>query len=190
MKKNKKGITLVELIICCGIIVMVGGACTALLMSGQTIFNRSSSSANAQLDTDVIQTYLTNVVPRARTVSAVTEVDVEANTTDFCLYFDGEDDGEEEDGVFTIRVNGKNTTIRSVTDFKYHMIPAGDGEDDAVKPQFFYTVYLSDGSNYSSGFVLINLNYKTCEVELRPDDPISLKDQPVCISTVKPAAGT
>lgn len=186
MKKNKKGITLVELIICCGIIVMVGGACTALLMSGQTIFNRSSSSANAQLDTDVIQTYLTNTVPRARTVSAATEVEVEANTTDLCLYFDDEDG----DAVFTIRANGKNTTIRSVTDFKYHMIPAGDGEDDAVKPQFFYTVYMADGSSYSSGFVLINLNYKTCEVELRPDDPISLNDQPVCISTIKPADET
>lgn len=176
MKENKRGVTLVELIICCGIIVMIGGACTAVLMSGHKIFNNSASSAGAQLDTDVIQTYLTSIVPRTKTVSNVTEVEAATNTTDCVLYFAG----DEDDDVFTIRLNGKDTTLQSVVDFQYQMKPAGDGEDDAVKPQFCYTVTMTDGSTYTSGFVLINLNYKTCEADLCIEQ--SAKVRPICIS--------
>lgn len=171
-----------ELIICCGIIVMVGGACTAVLMSGHNIFNNSANSAGAQLDTDVIQTYLTGMVPRAKSVSNVTEVEAAVNTSDCVLYFADEDPDDEDEGVFTIRLNGKETTVSTVADFEYLMVPAGDGEDAAVKPQFYYTVTMADGSTYSSGFVLINLNYKTCDTALLTSQ--SAKTNPVCISLV------
>ena len=50
MKKSKKGITLVELVICCAIIVMLGGACTAVLASGSRVYNQSTSAATSQMD--------------------------------------------------------------------------------------------------------------------------------------------
>lgn len=49
MKRTKKGITLVELVVCCGIMVMLAGACTAVLVSGARLFSDSSDTARAQL---------------------------------------------------------------------------------------------------------------------------------------------
>ena len=186
MKKSKKGVTLVELIICCGIIVMLGGACTAVLLSGQRIFNTSSGSAGAQLDTDVVQAYLTNVVPRATNIGQPS--DVSAITAGTCLYFAG---GGSD--VFTIRIDGKETSIRSVSDFKYQIVPAGTA--DSARSQFLYELTMDDGSTYSSGFIMGNLAYtKIIDVDHNPVDfvsfsgEISAKTYPVCFSV--PVAGS
>ena len=185
MRKNKKGVTLVELIICCGIIVMIGGACTAVLMSGHKIFTNSSNSANAQLDTNVIQTYFTNVLPRSKSIFATSIIAAQENTEDFCIYFAG------DDKVFTLRTAGKDVALNSVADFKYNLIPAGDGTDDAVKPQFIYTVTMKDGSSYTGGYVLMNLHYKKCDEGLRlAEGLVDAKTTPVRFSTTSAAASS
>lgn len=151
MRYSKKGVTLVELIICCAIIVMVGGACTAILMSGQTIFNKSTSSAAAQLDTDVIQTYFTNLLPRTSDFAQIDLSDAQSKTTGMCLYFDTADN-------FIIRTSGKDVIIESVADFTYRLVCAG--QTGYARPQFIYTVTMKDGSSYTSGYVLCNLKFQ------------------------------
>lgn len=148
MNRNKSGVTLVELIICCAIIVLIGGACTAVMLSGHKIFNSSSVSASVQMDADVIQTYLTSFVPRAKKIEKADAVDF--NITEGCyLYF--------KDKTFYIRANGKDTSIPSVSEFKCQLKSAGS--TSSSRAQFVYTVVASDGSSYSSGFVLANLVY-------------------------------
>lgn len=186
MKTTKKGVTLVELIICCGIIVMVGGACTAVLMSGHKIFNNSAASANAQLETDVLQTYLTSFVPLASTVRELEGLDdvddITVNAKD-CIYIDDE-------GTFFIRIKGKDVTVRSVTDFKYRLVPAGD-KVGTRRPQFVYEVTMTDGTTYTSGFVLSNLVYDSIfkdennnDINLGLKNFRSVSDNPVCFTPV------
>ena len=100
MKKSKKGVTLVELIICCGIIVMLGGACTAVLASGSTIFNQRSRMAGAQLDADVLQTYMINILPSAENIKDTPRDDAKDIAADQgeALFFN-------DNGEFTIRSN-------------------------------------------------------------------------------------
>lgn len=154
MKHSKKGITLVELIICCAIIVMLGGACSAVLASGSTIFNTSSHTANAQLDADVLQNFMMNLIPSTNEVDQISLAEAKDLTDGNCLFFD-----DENNGVFTIRVGGKNTSIRSVTEFEYQIIRAGDPDSDTARAQFVYTVTLADGNALSGGFVLSNMKY-------------------------------
>lgn len=154
MKKTKKGVTLVELVICCAIIVMLGGACTALLIAGEHVYSEGSSSANSQMDMDVLQTYMTNLIPRTETVNQILLADAKATTSGNCIYFD---DGN--DGLFTIRRAGDDTTIRSIDSFEYSIVKAGDTGSDSARAQFVYTVTLTDDSSYSGGFVLGNMKY-------------------------------
>ena len=119
MKNSKKGVTLVELVICCAIIVMLGGACTAVLASGSTIFNKSSQTANAQLDSDVLQNFMMNLIPSAKNVSQIGLTEAKGLQNGNCLYFD-----HENDNMFTVRADKSNTTIRSVTEFVYEIICA------------------------------------------------------------------
>lgn len=152
MRYSKKGVTLVELVICCAIIVMLGGACTAVLASGSSIFNTSTATANAQLDADVLQTYLMNLIPSASNVSQET---LDENDT-----FTAPEKGSAlfiQDGTLAISVDGKVTTIRSVTDLEYELVKAGS--KDSSRAQFCYKATLSDGSTISGGFVLSNVKY-------------------------------
>lgn len=148
MKKSKKGVTLVELIICCFIIVMLGGACTALLMSGEHIYSTSASAAGAQLDSDVLQTYMMKLVPSADGVVVGTV----PGTDEDGLFFDDE-------GVFTISVDGKLTTIDSVKEFKYSLKKAGDTASTNARAQLVYTVTMDDDSKFTGGFILSNVKY-------------------------------
>lgn len=154
MKKSKKGITLVELVLCCAIIVMLGGACTALLMSGNTIFNQSSSTANAQLDSDVLQSYMMNLLPRTNAISQPSLDDAKDLSEGNCIYFD-----DENDDLFTLRINGEKTTIRSIEEFEYSIVRAGAASSATARAQLLYTVTLTDGTIFSSGFVLSNIKY-------------------------------
>ncbi len=146
INRNKKGVTLVELVICCAIIVMLGGACTALLMSGNTIYNRSSASANAQLDADVLQTYMLNILPRCNKLATDHLEGSEVN----CIYFN-------EDGKFCLERSGSVTTITAISKLEYEVVQAGNS--DTSRAQLVYTVTLDDGSTFTSGFVLANLPY-------------------------------
>jgi len=149
MKKSKKGVTLVELIICCFIIVMLGGACTALLMSGEHIYSNSADAAGAQLDADVLQTYMMKLVPSADNVT----VDTVPAADQDGLYFDDE-------GVFTISANGKLTTIDSVSEFKYSLVKAGDPASGNARTQLVYTVTMDDDSEFTGGFIMSNVKYE------------------------------
>lgn len=148
MKKSKKGVTLVELIICCFIIVMLGGACTALLMSGEHIYSTSASAAGAQLDSDVLQTYMMKLVPAADGITIGTEPGADENG----LFFDDE-------GVFTIATGDKLTTIDSVSEFTYSLVKAGDGASGNARVQLVYTVTMNDDSEFTGGFILSNVKY-------------------------------
>lgn len=179
MRKNKRGVTLVELIICCGIMVMVGGACTAVLMSGHNIFNNSANAANTQLDADVIQMYLTNAVPRATAISqiemATDDLEVaeaRSKITGCCLYF--------HDDTFYIRSNGKDIAIPSVVDFKYHLENSGKTGSTSARALFTYTVTGTDGSSYSSGFVLGNIPLSKAASGLKTET--SANDTPVYLA--------
>lgn len=155
MKQSKKGITLVELVICCAILVLLGGACTAVLVSGQTVFNTSSKTANAQLDADVLQTYLMNLLPPAKNIKNDT-LENAKNTTNNkkfnAIFFDN-------DNVFTLRRGDDFTTIQSIAGFQYKIVPAGETTSTSARAQLQYTITLTDGSEINGGFVLANVKY-------------------------------
>ena len=171
MKKSKKGITLVELVICCAIIVMLGGACTAVLMSGENIYTNSSKAANAQMDVNVVQTYMKNLLPSSTGIIQ-TDVDTaKASTSGTYMYFDGDS--------FTIRIDGSDTTIRAISDMKYSMVKAGDPNSTNARVQFQYTVTTTDNSTLSGGFVLSNVSYDPDTMEAISDQ--ELRTLPICI---------
>lgn len=153
MKQSKKGITLVELVICCAILVLLGGACTAVLVSGQTVFNTSSKTANAQLDADVLQTYLMNLLPPAKNIKAGSLDEATVTTEKFnAIFFDN-------DNVFTLRRDKDFTTIQSIAGFQYNIVPAGETTSTSARAQLQYTITLTDGSEINGGFVLANVKY-------------------------------
>lgn len=149
MKKSKRGVTLVELIICCSIIVMIGGACTAVIASGSHIFNRSTSTAHAQMESDVLQTLMMKFLPSANNLKCGTgEIDNMEN-----LFY------VNENNDMIIRIEGKDTTIRSVSSFDYEVVPAGSAASTSARAQLNYSVTFEDGSCLSGGFVLSNYKY-------------------------------
>ena len=156
MKQSKKGITLVELVICCAILVLLGGACTAVLVSGQTVFTTSSKTANAQLDADVLQTYLMNLLPPAKNIKEATSLsDVKDTAKEFnAIFFDS-----ANDNVFTLRRGKDFTTIQSITGFQYNIVSAGEAASTSARAQLQYTITLTDGSEINGGFVLANVKY-------------------------------
>lgn len=167
MKRTKKGVTLVELVICCGIMVMLGAACTALIASSSSAFNTGVTSANAQLEADVLQAYLLECIPSTKNMEQVS-AESAANLPSGCsLFFN-------QDGDCIFRRNGKDTIIRSISEISYEIIPAGaplpvDPDDPdaiesvsaSVRAQFVYTAKLTDGSSFKGGFVMCNLSYAT-----------------------------
>lgn len=154
MKKSKKGITLVELVICCAIIVMLGGACTAVLASGAKIFNTSSQTANAQLDADVLQNFMINNLPSAQNPNYDCSLDeAKALTDGIAIYV--------EDNALTIQVNGNATSIRSITEFKYSFVKAGDSGSSNARTQFQYVATLNNGSTLEGGYILGNEKYSS-----------------------------
>ena len=185
MKKSKKGVTLVELIICCFIIVILGGACTSLLMSGEHIYSTSANAAGAQLDSDVLQTYMIKLLPSTKVFNTITVDNAKTLTEGNCLYFD-----EDE---FTIRVGGDTTVINSISDFQYMVVRAGDDESATARAQFVYKVTMNDDSEFVGGFVLSNLNYAELWDELKADleskivdGYVNLNEVPFYFSNVAP----
>lgn len=176
MKKSKKGVTLVELVICCGILVILAGACTAVLMSGEKVFSTSANSANTQIEANVLQNFLFGQLPSVKTVTTVSVDDAKAATEGTYLYFD--------DDVFTINAEGSQTTIDSVQEFKCSFLKAGESASVSARAQFTYTVTMKDGSTFSGGMVLSNMKYDDSIMSVDNGDgthtPIeySIKDVP------------
>ena len=170
MNKSKKGVTLVELVIACVIMVMLGGACTAVLVSGQKLFISGSKTANNQLEANLLQTTILNALPKMLIVDQDSVTDVKAAITADVggaekidcvgIYFEG----SAEDPIFTISRNGSNITIHNVTKFEYTLKKLGSSE--TAKTQFVYTAELADGSEITGGVVLGNMTFKK-EVEAK-----------------------
>ena len=154
MKNSKKGVTLVELVICCAIIVMLGGACSAIIASGSAIFSKSSSAANAQLDAEVLQNFMIQLIPSTPGIAQTDFDTAKGSATGNYLYFDNENDGR-----FTVQVDGEKTSIRSVTEFEYDILRAGDASSDTARAQLKYKVHLIDGSILEGGFILSNVKF-------------------------------
>lgn len=155
MKQSKKGFTLVELIICCAIITMLAGACTALLMSGEKLFSTGSKSAASQMDVTLLQTTLLNRLPSTKVVEALTDSAAETaqeGTADGSTYLFFNDEG-----VFVIRYGGKNTTIREISEFEYTLSKIGSSE--TARTQFSYTVVCKDGTQYTGGLALSTMKF-------------------------------
>ena len=193
MKRTKKGITLVELVICCAIIVLIGGAATALLMSGEHLFSNSADSASNQMELDVLQSHMMNIIPSAKNIGII-ETDEDDNlllpAAGNCIYFNDE-------GTLIIRSGTKETVIRDVTGFDYWIILAGVPNESqpsqsadpttATEPtitaraQFQYKVTFRNGQTYQSGFVINNLSYPAVKAKLGTAEN-DLKDSPIYVS--------
>ena len=196
MKRTKKGITLVELVICCAIIALIGGAATALLMSGEHLFSSSADSASNQMELDVLQSYMMGIIPSAKNIGVI-EKDDENNLlipeSGNCIYFD--------DGALIIRAGSKETEIRSVEEFTYQIVRAGvapaptaeagaEPEPDTTRAQFLYTVKFQNGQTYRGGFVINNLSFPVVSTAIG-DDLVDLHDAPLYISSpVEPTEPT
>lgn len=162
MKRTKRGFTLVELIICCAIMTMLAGACTALLMSGEKLYSTGSQSASSQMDINLLQTTLLNRLPSTKVIKSLNNEDADLNTAqtgtgtkDTAVFFDDE-------GVFVIRYNGKNTTIPEITEFEYTISPIGTS--DTARTQFSYTVVCRDGTRYNGGLALSTMSFSSLEL--------------------------
>ena len=170
MKKSKKGITLVELVICCAVLALLAGAVTAVLMSGEHLFSTSADSASAQMELDVLQTNLLGIIPSAKniSVSSMNDDGFAFPLTGHSIYFNGSkliirsSVAVNEDGVTS--VSTKETELSGVVSFSYKITPAGVIPQDAsatatARPLFSYTVTFSDGTVYRGGFVINNFPY-------------------------------
>lgn len=168
MKNSKKGVTLVELVICCAILVMLGGACTAVLTSGAQIFNSSAQTANAQMDAEVLQNFMVKVLPSANNpITNYTLSHAKAMETGTAIYVD--------DDVLIIQINGTPTSINSIKELKYSFIKAGDADSTNAKTLFAYTATLINGKTLDGGFIMSNVDYSSSF----PVDVLASK-QPVC----------
>ena len=150
MKKSKKGITLVELVICCGIIVLLGGACTAVLLSGERVFSSSSNMANTQMEANVLQTFLLNRLPL---VKEIEETNIAAATTKVSF------EDIEGDKQLTILSGGTRTVLGGVSSFRYSYSKAGDAVSTTARTMLNYTATMDDGSSFSGGLLLGNIVY-------------------------------
>ena len=161
MNKSKKGITLVEMIICCVLMVLLAGACTAVLVSGQKLFASGSETANSQLEANLLQTALLKALPSATCVEARPVSGIESDTENVSIFFDGD--------VLTIRQKGSNITVNKVKELtisfkKAGLDSAGEPEgggtgSDGVRTMFTYEASLEDGSKVTGGMALTNVPY-------------------------------
>lgn len=190
IKNSKKGITLVELVICCAILILIGGAVVAVLMSGEHVFSTSANSANAQMELEILQTNLMGIIPSAKniSVSSKNDDDYVFPSSGYSVYSDGSHliirSSVEINDNGVKNVSTKETTLNEIASFTYEITPAGiipqettsDGievsKTATARPLFSYTVTFTDGSTYTGGFVISNLPYISIKEEWRTGDVI------------------
>lgn len=188
MKHSKKGVTLVELVICCGILVLLGAGCTALLMSGENAFSTGAKATSAHLDASTVQTHLMKAIPSAKSVALISDEEAATLPAGNCLFFNEEND-------FIIRNNGNEIKLDAITGFTYSFVKAGEtveaaaedptegtadaeGEEDAgnaayARAQFVYTITTSSGSKLDGGFLLSNFAYDKLIAALEADAAVA-----------------
>ena len=190
IKNSKKGITLVELVICCAILILIGGAVVAVLMSGEHVFSTSANSANAQMELEVLQTNLMGIIPSAKNVSVSSKNDDDYvfPSSGYSIYSDDNHliirSSVEINNNGVKDVSTKETTLNEIASFTYEITPAGiipqettsDGIEASktatARPLFSYTVIFNDGSTYTGGFVISNLPYISIQEDWRTGDII------------------
>lgn len=158
MKYSKKGVTLVELVICCAILVMLGGACTAVMTSGAQVFNQSTRTASAQIESDVLQTFMMNILPSASNIRLYDNSTMIPEGK--YIYLDST--GKKH---FIVRSNDKDTSIRSVESFKYAVISAGTNSD--ARAQFIFKATLDNGKILTGGYVMSNVRFSEVPEEMK-----------------------
>ena len=174
MRKSKKGITLVEMVIACVIMVLLGGACTAVLVSGQKLFLSGTTMANNQLDSNVVQTTMLKALPKTeRVIWKNTVNSARAEDTGVSIFF--EIDAAGEVGSLVIRQNETEITVNKVKDFSYSFERVGQKNDaeptlETAKAQFIYTVVMEDDSVITGGVVLTNVRYRDVDDSLDDDE--------------------
>jgi len=168
MNRSKKGVTLVELVIACTIMVLLAGACTAVLVSGQRLFITGAQTATNQLEANLLQTSLLKSLPNVigLEVKSIDAVLNDANADGVSIFMKPGD-------ALTIRKNGVNMTVNNVKSFEYKFKRAGkeasyDADGDPTTPEvttntaktrFVYTAELEDGTSITGGLVLTNIPY-------------------------------
>ena len=149
--RSKKGLTLVELAICCAITLLLGGACLSLLLSGRSLFDKGAQSANSTMETDILQTFMMQQLPAAMEIEQITDRDSVQPSTASTL--------SVEDGALVICRNGTEIQLSTITELHYTIIRAGISASHTAAPQLCYTVHFKDGSSFNAGFVLVNMKY-------------------------------
>ena len=137
--------------------ILLAGACTAVIVSGQRLFVKGSQTANTQLETNALQTTIIKSLPNMSVVTkktSPTDVQTVKTSTEGVGIF-------LEDGKLTIRRHGSNVTINSVAKFECGFKKVG--ANDTGRTQFVYEATMSDGTKISGGVVLINTKHSEVE---------------------------
>ena len=140
-----------ELVICCVIMVLLAGACTAVVVSGQKLFITGSETANTQLEVNALQTAIVNTLPHMVTVEQKGVADAQGATKGVSIFYAGD--------ALTIRNAENDIILDGVTALKCEFKRVGKSDSDTARAQFVYTATMSDGSTISSGVVLPNTKY-------------------------------
>ena len=149
--RSKKGLTLVELAICCAITLLLGSACLSLLLSGRSLFDKGAQSANSAMEYDILQTFMMQQLPSAVEIEQIATPDSVQSSKVGTL--------SVEDGALVICTGSTVIRLTTISDLQYTMIRAGHSASHTAAPQLCYTVHFKDGSSFNAGFVLVNMKY-------------------------------
>lgn len=173
-KRSKRGITLVELAICCAITLLLGGACLTVLLSGRGMFDKGAQTADTMLETDIFQTFMMQQLPSATSITQTESDGVLQSET--CSYL------AVEDGGVTLHRGSNVIRLTTIRDCRYAVIPAGLPASDSARAQFVYTLYFKDGTSLSGGFVMAGIRYEEAALgdsgALLSERPVFLRSEP------------
>lgn len=150
-KQSKRGITLVELIICCAITLLLGGACLTVLLSGQDMFTKGTQTANTMMEAEIFQTFMLEQLPSASEIAQTEPNGISQSKMYSRLTV--------EDQAVTISTGDNIIRLATISDCRYAVIPAGLPASASAQPQLVYTLYFADGASLSGGFVMTNMRY-------------------------------
>ena len=150
-KRSKRGITLVELAICCAITLLLGGGCLTVLLSGRDMFDKGAQTADAMLEADIFQTLMMQQLPSVTGIAQTDPDDISKNETCRRLAV--------EDNAVTIHIGDNVIRLAAISDCRYSVIPAGLPTSDSAQSQLVYTLYFKDGTSLSGGFVMTGIRY-------------------------------
>lgn len=175
--RSKRGITLVELAICCAITLLLGTACLTVLLSGRGMFDKGVQTANSMLEADIFQTFMMQQLPYATGIAQTVPNDLAQSERYSHL--------TAENGKLTIDTGGSTICLATIKDCSYAVIPAGLPSSKLTQPQLVYTLHFEDGASLSGGFVMANMRYEDALMESFSG---ALSEKPLVICSALPAA--